>query len=360
MTKGRYSMNLNKKITAFTLVLLLLVSVCAALPYGSLSAQAVNTSARPTLIPGGMPFGVKFFIDGVMVVGVTDVDTSSGMASPARDAGIMAGDVIMKINGSEVDGVEELSDLIRDSGGKPVTMELKRDGKVVTAVVTPVKTVDGDYRTGLWIKDSTAGIGTITYIDPSKDTFGGLGHGICDSETGELLPLRRGVVVDVNINGVVKGRVNEPGELKGMFSNVRRGSLSNNTECGVFGTINTSGMELAAPIEIGYRDEVRPGRACIITCAVGEPRYYEAEIERITDKDGKTKNFVIKVTDKQLLETTGGIVQGMSGSPVIQNGRIIGAVTHVMINDPTRGYGIFIENMLEESVSESAVTGMAA
>ena len=161
--------------------------------------------------------------------------------------------------------------------------------------------------------------------------------------------MKRGVVVDVNLTGIVKGRVNEPGELKGIFSSVRRGSLSSNTDCGVFGTINTSGMELPSPIEIGYRSEVRSGKACVISCAGGKPQCYEIEIERISDPDGMTKNFVIRITDGTLLDLTGGIVQGMSGSPVVQNGRLIGAVTHVMINDPTRGDGIFIENMLEEA-----------
>ncbi len=343
-------MNVNKKITAFALLLAVLVAMCAVFPYGALGAQAAPAGARPTLIPGGMPFGVKFFTEGVLVVGVTDIDTPTGIASPAKEAGIRTGDVVLKAAGEEVDSVEKLGELIQKSGGKPVTLELMRSNGKVTSVVTPAKTTDGDYRTGLWVKDSTAGIGTVTYIDESNDTFGGLGHGICDGETGELLLLKRGVVVDVNLNGVVRGRPNEPGELKGTFSSVKRGSLSSNTECGVFGSINTSGMELAAPVEIGYKSEVRPGRVCIITSVGSEgPRCYEAEIERITDADGKTKNFVLHITDPALLSLTGGIVQGMSGSPIIQNGRIIGAVTHVMINDPTRGYGIFIENMLEEA-----------
>lgn len=343
-------MNVNKKITAFALLLAALVAMCALLPYGALGAKAAPVGSRPTLVPGGMPFGVKFFTEGVLVVGVTDVETPTGIASPAKEAGVKTGDVVLKVGGTEVDGVEKLSELIGKSGGKPIALELMRGDGNITAVVTPVKTVEGDYRTGLWVKDSTAGIGTVTYIDPANDTFGGLGHGICDSETGELLLLKRGVVFDVNLNGVTKGRPNEPGELKGIFSSVKRGTLSANTECGVFGSINTSGMELAAPIEIGYKNEVKAGRVCILTSAGGEgPRCYEAEIERITDADGKTKNFVVRITDENLLNLTGGIVQGMSGSPVIQNGRIIGAITHVMISDPTRGYGIFIENMLEEA-----------
>lgn len=342
-------MNVNKKIKAFAVMLALLVCMCTVLPYGVLGTPAAAAGTRPTLIPGGMPFGVKFFTEGVVVVGITDVDTPTGLVSPARDAGIAVGDVILRVDGKDAGSVEEFGALIRDSGGKSVTLSLRRGDVETSSVITPAKSADGEYRAGLWIKDSTAGIGTLTYIDPANDSFGGLGHGICDGGTGELMPLKRGVVVDVNLTGIVKGRVNEPGELKGIFSSVRRGSLSSNTDCGVFGTINTSGMELPSPIEIGYRSEVRSGKACVISCAGGKPQCYEIEIERISDPDGMTKNFVIRITDGTLLDLTGGIVQGMSGSPVVQNGRLIGAVTHVMINDPTRGYGIFIENMLEEA-----------
>ena len=342
-------MNVNKKIKAFAVMLALLVCMCTLLPYGALGTPAAAAGTRLTLIPGGMPFGVKFFTEGVIVVGVTDVDTPTGLVSPARAAGISVGDVILRVDDRDADSVEEFGALIRDGGGKAVTLSLRRGDTETSAVLTPAKSVDGEYRAGLWIKDSTAGIGTLTYIDPANDSFGGLGHGICDGETGELLPLKRGIVVDVKLTGTVKGRVNEPGELKGIFSSVRRGSLTANTECGVFGTINTSGMELPSPIEIGYKNEVSAGKACIVSCAGGRPQCYDIEIERISDPDGMTKNFVIRITDDALLDLTGGIVQGMSGSPVVQNGRLVGAVTHVIINDPTRGYGIFIENMLEEA-----------
>ncbi len=338
-------MNLKKKIFSFALAFLFLMSFLAVVPYGSLGADAVD-SPRKTLVPGGTPFGVKLFFEGVMVIGISDVDTQSKMVSPSREAGFLAGDVIQKANGKSLSSVDELGDIIQKSGGKQVEMVVNRNGKQMTLTVKPVKSTDGDYKTGLWVKDSTAGIGTVSYIDPESDTFGGLGHGICDGETGQLIPIKRGVVVDVNINGVVKGRVNEPGELKGSFSPVRRGNLVSNTECGVFGTINTTGMELDRPIEIGYKNEVQTGKATVITTVSNQRQFFDAEIERITDKNGKTKNFIIKITDSELLDVAGGIVQGMSGSPIIQNGRIIGAVTHVMIGDPTRGYGIFIENML--------------
>ncbi len=348
-------MNVNKKLTAVLLSLLLIFSASSAV----VSTDAYADGARKTLIPGGMPFGVKLFMSGVMVVGVTEVDTLTGLKSPAKEAGFAPGDVIIKVDGVEVLGTEHLSEIFEKSDGNPLYVEINRENATLKLKVTPVKTQDGSYKTGLWVKSSTAGIGTVTYIDPENDIFGGLGHGICDGETGMLYPLKSGVVVDVNITGVEKGKVNRPGQLKGSFSPVKRGTLSQNTVRGVFGVINTSGMTLEAPMEIGYKNEVIPGDAYIITSANNVPTLYEAKIERISDFEGQTKNFVIKITDERLLELTGGIVQGMSGSPVIQNGRLVGAVTHVMIGDPTKGFGIFVENMLETSTSVEQLQNVA-
>ncbi len=341
-------MEFKKRVYAFLLLTALLLALTAFSPYGALSVKPSAASERPVLVPGGTPFGIKFFTRGVIVVGVTDIETYDGIASPAKDAGIRSGDIIAAVNGTRVNTSEELGEAVNASKGEATVFTVLRGDETFNVTLKPKRsTSDGVYRSGLWVRDSTAGIGTVTYVNARTGEFGGLGHGICDRETSSPLPLLRGVVTDVKITGIVKGRRSEPGELKGEFSHTVAGTLDKNTECGVFGTLNDISAYSAEPMEICYADEMKTGKAYILTTIdVGEPRLYEIRIVRIYENSGSTKNFLLEVTDKTLLKKTGGIVQGMSGSPVIQNGRICGAVTHVMINDPERGYGIFIENML--------------
>ena len=322
------------------------VRLLGVLPVKNVSLNVVNTDK---LYPGGMAFGVKFFTEGVLVVGITSVTGFGITVSPAEEAGIEKGDVLLSINGKKLEGAEDLKSLIEEAGMNAVTIELERDGERITTVLYPaLSSEQGEYRAGLLVRDSTAGIGTVTYINAANGSFAGLGHGICDSDTGALMPLGRAVVVDVDINGVKKGAVGSPGELKGAFDNIKRGTIEKNTETGVYGTFDTVPECQAEPMPIGYREEVKAGKAFIYTTLHGQtPEKFEIEIEKIYKDSGNTKNFLIKVTDSRLIAETGGIVQGMSGSPIIQNGKLIGAVTHVLINDPTRGYGIFIENMLE-------------
>lgn len=340
-------MDFRKRVYAFLLLSAILLALCAFSPYGALDTKAF--SERPSLLPGGTPFGIKFFTRGVIVVGVTDIETYGGIASPAKDAGIRSGDIIVAVNGAEVNTTEELGEAVASCRGEDTTFTVLRDGRTFNVTLRPLRSeTDGVYRSGLWVRDSTAGIGTVTYVNADTGEFGGLGHGICDAETGKPLPLLRGVVTDVTVTGVVKGRRSEPGELKGDFSCSLAGNIEKNTECGVFGTLNDVSAFGAEPMEICFPDEMKTGKAFILTTIEGDtPRLYEVCILRIYENSGSTKNFLLEVTDKELLEKTGGIVQGMSGSPVIQDGRLCGAVTHVMINDPERGYGIFIENMLK-------------
>ncbi len=301
------------------------------------------------LYPGGMPFGVKLYTDGVIVVGISGVETDSGKKTPASDGGIKVNDIITAINGKRVNTVDEVSTAIEQSGGSTVSLDIARDGQQIKIDITPVLSItDNMYKAGVWLRDSTAGIGTVTFISPQNNAFAGLGHGICDVDTGEIMPLRKGIVVDVTIKGVTKGQIGNPGELNGYFSPGRIGSLIGNTMCGVYGMlskdIDTSHSEA---LNIGLKDELKLGNAEIY-CTVGDKiDKYSAEIVKIGNKNAEQKNFVIKITDKRLLDATGGIVQGMSGSPIIQNNKLVGAVTHVLVNDPTKGYGIFIENMLK-------------
>ena len=208
---------------------------------------------------------------------------------------------------------------------------------------------NGEFSLGIVLKDGAAGIGTITYIDPETGLFGGLGHGICDPETGVLMPLRSGSSMKVEIGGVIKGKSGRPGELKGYFLSERTGNVKSNTVCGVFGYFSSI-PSLKDPIPVGNRDELKEGKATVYS-TLGDDgiKAYEIEISKIDRGSTDNKSFVITVTDDQLKARSGGIVQGMSGSPIVQDGKLVGAVTHVLISDPTRGYGVFIENMLNNS-----------
>ena len=301
------------------------------------------------LYVGGIPFGVKFLTEGVIVTAISDVQTKEGRCCPAADAGMRLNDVIISVNGETVLDAQMLSTLAENSGGKALSVTYTRNGERRTASITP-KYCDseGKYKTGLYVRDSGAGIGTVTYIMPDTLSFGGLGHGICDGETGKLIPMQRGSVVGVTINGVIKGLSGTPGEVKGYFSSGKTGTLLQNTSNGVFGVFASLPDGLPTePIAVGSRNEIKTGKAYIYCTLDGTtPQKYEIEISEIRRDSTSNKCFNIKVTDKALLEKSGGIVQGMSGSPIIQNGKLVGAVTHVLVNDPTAGYGIFIENML--------------
>ena len=336
----RYSMN-GKSINRFIALLVALLFVF------TLSASAKTDSRE--LIPGGMAFGIKFFTDGCVIIGTTGVESASGLCSPAKDAGLESGDILIRAGGREFKTAEELTELIAGCGGKAITIAYLRDGKENTVNVTPVRdNENGKYRIGVLVRDSTAGIGTVTFIDPKTNDFGGLGHGVYDSESAILLPLARGAVVNVTINEVIKSYPNAPGELRGSFDNIAVGELWDNSEQGVFGSFTKVPATDKKPIPIAGREEITEGKATVLTTldggGIGE---YGIEIEKIYKNSGNVKNFLVHVTDQALLDRTGGIVQGMSGSPIIQNGKLVGAVTHVLVNDPTRGYGIFIENMLE-------------
>lgn len=341
------------RLTAFFAAAVLSVSmgtgrVCAADIYRVSSGDIANLS----LIPGGMPFGVQLMSDGVVVVGVGDVKSGGRSVSPARDAGIAEHDVIIKINGKKISGVAELADTVNECGGSAVELVVRRGEGELTFKVTPVICdEDGRYRVGLLIRDGTAGIGTVTYIDPKTGSFAGLGHGICDIDTGEIVPVTRGCVVNVEISGVVRGKPGSPGELQGYFSSGKVGTLFDNKNCGVFGVFCSIPKNTAcSAVPVAASEEVCDGDAEIL-CTVGNDGIgrYKVRLSNV-DRTGKgVKNFVVTVTDPALIERTGGIVQGMSGSPIIQNGKLVGAVTHVLVNEPCRGYGIFITNMLKEA-----------
>ena len=339
--------------------ILFLISMSLALVFTMSSFYATPVSALRSdssyegveVILGGMPFGVKFSTEGVVVLGFSDIDGISKTQNPAYVAGIRPKDVIIKVNGKAIKGADELTSSVEASQGREITLTYKRGGSEKTVRLTPIySTSECRYKTGIWVKDSGAGIGTVTYIMPDDYSFGGLGHGICDGETGELVCMRGGDVMNVTVNAVKKGVSGAPGELKGYFDTVKIGSLQSNTECGIFGRFSSLPKGCGERIAVGTRDEIKEGAAQIVcTLSNGVKAKYNIEISGINREANGSKCFVVKVKDESLISKTGGIVQGMSGSPIIQNGKLVGAVTHVMINDPTTGYGIFIENMLNAS-----------
>lgn len=318
--------------------------------------QAQITELSQTmLIPSGKPFGIKILTEGVMVVGLNGIETTNGLKNPAKEAGIQIGDVIHSINGQEVKSNQDIAQLVQQAGANEIEVSLtNQNNKEKTVHLTPVKSItDGEYKAGIWVRDSSAGIGTITFCEPETNIFGGLGHPVCDVDTGMILPISSGEIVGATISGVKKGTSGHPGELIGSFTSDKPiGTVSYNTEMGVFGSLNQT-EEVHQPIPLGLKQDIHTGEATIYTTISGsQPKEYKIEIESIDmNEKNASKNMVIKITDPALIEETGGIVQGMSGSPIIQDGKLVGAVTHVFVNDPLQGYGIFAENMLSEGNS---------
>ncbi len=322
-----------------------------------LKTVQVDVVERKMVVPSGEPFGIKMFTRGVIVVGMSDVPSDGQRQNPARDAGLELGDVILQIDGQEINGNQMVGDLVAQSDGEEMPMTVQRGEDLLQLTVLPVQSdSDGVWRAGIWVRDSSAGIGTMTYYDPAQGDFAGLGHAVCDVDTGEIMPLESGEIVGVDITGVSKGQVGAPGELQGSFViGQDKGELVGNSETGLYGNMNGSTLWKldAQAVPVATMSEISPGPATILSTVEGsEPKEYSVYIEKIdTSGSSNVKNMVVRVTDPELLATTGGIVQGMSGSPILQGGKLIGAVTHVFVNDPTRGFGIFIENMLESAES---------
>ena len=304
--------------------------------------------AADTLIPVGQAVGIQLDIEGVLVAGVSEIETADGLASPGKDGGLRVGDIILAVDGAAVHSSQELTERISARGGADTELTVKRDGRTQQLSVRPAETADGSARLGLWLRDGIAGVGTVTYIDPETGAFGALGHGVNDVESGTLLPLEDGAICPVQVVEVKAGKAGQPGELAGCFEAGREiGEIRDNTSCGIFGVARDGSLRCGQPIPVAGEEQIRPGPATILTCVAGQTvRAYEVEISPVGLGAGDGRDLMVHVTDPELLAVTGGIVQGMSGSPIIQNGRLVGAITHVLVNDPTRGYGILIENML--------------
>lgn len=324
----------------------------------------VSVVKNITVLPGGMPFGIKMHTNGVLVVGLADVDCEGVHRNPAKIAGIKTGDILVEIDDEKLKSNENVAEIIEKSQGRQLKVKVNRNDIEFYVFLTPLfSQSEKVYKGGMWVRDSSSGIGTLTYIDPQSRKFGGLGHAVCDIDTGAIMPLMSGEIVGVEICGVVKSRNGIPGELRGYFtdnSNIS-GNLTHNGERGVFGDY-TGTLFNTKPIPVAMKQQVKSGSAKIYTTINGsKPEYFDINIESVNyNKNNPTKNMIIEITDPRLIELAGGIVQGMSGSPIIQNGMLVGAVTHVFVNDSKKGYGIFAENMLEYSMKGSNSTQDAA
>ena len=337
------------------------LSLLGIIDIKDVSVQVVD---RRVVALCGTPFGIKMVTDGVMVVGTGAVtDQNSQSVQPAKEAGVQEGDVILSLDGEKISSKRQLTELVSACSGNPVSMTVRRGDQLTEITIEPVKSpLDNSYHLGLWVRDSSAGIGTMTYYDPANGCFAGLGHAICDVDTGQLMPLSQGEIVEASIIGVKAGTAGNPGQLQGAFAGDQAlGTLCANSYNGVYGVYSTQ-PAYSQTIPMAQSQEITEGPVKILTTIDGEkPQLFDACIEKVTlSQDEPTKNMVIRITDPVLLETTGGIVQGMSGSPIIQNGMLVGAVTHVFVNDPTRGYGIFAENMDGTLLTIAAQTGQKA
>ncbi len=314
-----------------------------------ISASAASTTEK-TVYVGGMSAGFTLKTGAAQVIGTCEVITENGFCAPAARAGVRAGDNIHKVGGIIVETIKELNEVINESKGKRLDFEIERGENTVHLEIQPVMDNNtGRYKIGVLVRDTVSGIGTVTYIDKNSGRFGSLGHSVTAEHNREM-SVSKGAVYECSIVGVSKGMRGKAGELRGMFLTDKSiGSAEKLCNCGIFGQVSEEFVMDDLMRTVASSDEVQPGSACIYSTVNGiEPKRYEIEIVKVDKRNKENKNYVIKITDEQLIAETGGIVQGMSGSPILQNGKLVGAVTHVFLNDPTRGYGIDIDVMLRE------------
>ena len=312
------------------------LALTLALPVGAWAQE---------LVPVGRAVGIEAATDGLLVASLSRVETSAGEASPAADAGVLPGDVITRLGGEDVTNPDEFAKALAGLNGEPVELTVQRDGKTIQLEAQPAQDESGAWRLGLWLRGSVSGIGTVTYYDPATGEYGALGHSINDADTVALLPISEGSICESTVDSVVRGERGRAGELHGSYDSRNAiGTVTANTPHGIFGT--SEGFD-GESLPTAKADEVEDGPATILaTVSGGEVGEYDVTIERA---GGGDERLLVTVTDPDLLEATGGIVQGMSGSPIIQNGRLVGAVTHVLVSDPSRGYGLTIDAMTEDA-----------
>jgi len=303
---------------------------------------------------GGQPLGFTLECEGVLIIALGEVETEFGAVCPSSGKNIKEGDVLYSINGEVISSANHLHSLLNGNGGGSVCeIVLKRNNEEIRENIKPAKEVSSNmFRLGFWIRDNAAGVGTLTYVRADNNRFGALGHPVCDVDTGRELPVGGGNIFKCNIVGYNKGVRSHPGELRGLFlrGGEALGKIDYSSETGVYGTVSDDYIKtLSGPYKVGFRDSVKTGKAKILTTIDGtQPKEYDIEIVKLSyQSKSDKKSMVLKVTDRELIAKTGGIVQGMSGSPIIQNGKLVGAVTHVFVSDPTKGFGLYIDWMID-------------
>ena len=357
LKKNKYNLNLNQPIKLLsneTGEIDLQIKIFGFLPIRSMKLKVLPDVK---LYPGGQSIGVKLKTKGVIVVGLSEImGEDQEIYSPGLDANVNVGDILYRINGKRVNSASDVSNIINDISNEPVELELKRKDKWKNVIIKPAKShEDGKYKIGLWVRDNTAGVGTLTFYHEDSNQYGALGHAITDVTTGIIMPVNNGEIVSAKVDSVLQGQKGKPGEIRGIFYNEDKiiGNIEKNTSHGLYGRIynNIQNNKINKSLSIGLQQHIKEGPAKILATVEEDIiEEFDIEIEKIITQAKKSgKSMIIKVTDPKLLEKTGGIVQGMSGSPIIQDNRIVGSVTHVFVNDPTKGYGIFIEWMLEEA-----------
>ena len=341
------SSNLNNKIVEKTGKLDLSLNLFDLF---SVKDVTVNVIPNTTVIPIGKAIGMKMYTEGVLVVGMSEIEGKK----PYEKTGIEAGDTIVEINNIKINSTDDLIECVNSSKGQEIEIKYIKDNEEKTTSIEPVKTSNNEYKIGLWVRDAAAGVGTLTFYEPSTNNFASLGHGINDVDTYELINIAKGELVTTNIVDIVKGQDGTPGEIRGSIENgTTLGNISKNTSFGVYGQIsNISKLNLnqSREMEVANRSEIKTGKAEIM-CELenGKIGTYEIEIQKLyTENNENNKSMLIKVTDEELIEKTGGIIQGMSGAPIIQNGKFIGAVTHVLVNDSKTGYAVFADLMIKQ------------
>lgn len=326
--------------------------------FDNINIKNVNVDVLPRtkVIPVGNIAGVKLYTNGVLVVGMSEIEGDDNKKyKPYENTGIKEGDTIVKINENLINSTEELIETVNESQGKDVKVQYIHQEETKECSISPVKTANSQYKIGLWVRDSAAGVGTVSFYEPSTKTFGALGHGITDIDTNELINIASGEFVTTRILNITKGESGNPGKIQGTVENQSNiGTIFKNSKFGIYGKVdNLSSLNIdtSKEMEVALREEIKTGKATIL-CSLDNqtPQEYEIEIEKIYKENNyDNKSMQIKITDQRLLDKTGGIIQGMSGSPIIQNGKFVGAVTHVLVNDPTKGYAVFGDIMLKQA-----------
>ena len=321
----------------------------------NLKTISVNILEEVEVVPIGKIIGLKLYTNGVLIVGMSEIENiENQLERPFENVDIREGDTIIKVNETEIDSIESLQNEVNNSKGESINLTLVRNGTILTSNIIPTQTEENEYKLGLWVRDAATGVGTVTYYEPESKQFAALGHGITDVDTNKLIDIESGQLVTSNIVSIKKGEAGSPGEIKGSILNQTTiGDVNKNSTFGIYGqltNLTSLNIDTSNTVKVALRNEIKTGEAKVICNIDGrQTKEYSINIDKIyLDNDSSNKSFIIRVTDKELIEKTGGIIRGLSGAPILQNGKFIGAITNVLVQNPQIGYGVFADLMIKE------------